>query len=132
MPEKPVAIEEWRAKLATGDAQSAWDAFIARYRRLISGTIRRTVIERDDVVEVFAEVCAALATDDMALVKRHAEKGSATFSTWLVAVVHHRAVDWMRKEDGRRRITVPPGLTNLQKELFQRVFVERRSHVEAY
>jgi len=132
MPEKPVVMEEWRAKLAAGDSQGAWDAFITRYRRLITGTIRRTVIERDDIAEVFAEICAALSTDDMALLKRHAQEGAATFSTWLVTVVHHRAVDWMRKEHGRRRITPPPGLTDLQQRIFHHIVAERRSHVETY
>jgi len=75
MPEKPVVMEEWRAKLAAGDSQGAWDAFITRYRRLITGTIRRTVIERDDIAEVFAEICAALSMDDMALLKRHVQEG---------------------------------------------------------
>lgn len=124
--------EAWRSQLAAGDIRSAWDSFISRYRRLIVGTIRRTVADKDDVAEVVAEVCAALSTDDMALLQRHVEAGTARFSTWLVTVVHHRAVDWIRQQHGRRRITAPPGLTDLQQHIFQYVFGERRSHVEAY
>jgi RNA polymerase sigma factor (sigma-70 family) len=124
--------EEWRAQLAAGDTKSAWDSFVTRYRRLIIGTIRRTVANKDDVAEVFAEVCAALSTDDMSLLQRHVEAGTARFSTWLVTVVHHRAVDWMRQQYGRRRVAPPPGLTDLQRHIFQYVFGERRSHVETY
>lgn len=125
-------MEPWRTKIAAGDVQAAWDLFIERYRRLILATIRRTVLDSDDAMEVFSEVCADLSIDDLALPLRHDEAGQSKFSTWLVTVVHHRTVDWMRQREGRRRISAPRGLSAIQQWIFQNVFVERRSHVESY
>ena len=125
-------MESWRAKLAAGDAEGAWDEFIARYRRLILATIRRTLGDDDDVVEVFAEVCARLSSDELMRLRRHAESDTSRFSTWLVTVVHHRTIDWVRHRDGRPRIRVPAGLSPSQEKIFKHVFDERRSHIEAY
>ena len=125
-------MESWRAKLSAGNTEGAWDEFITRYRRLIFATIRRTLGDDDDVVDVFAEVCANLSADNLALPQRHAESGKARFSTWLVAVVHHQTIDWVRHREGRHRVRPPAGLSSLQQQIFQRVFAERRSHVEAY
>ena len=125
-------MESWRAKLAEGDAQAAWDLFITRYRRLILATIRRSLLEDDDVVELFAEICATLGIDDLARLRLHEESPERQFSTWLVTVVHHHCIDWLRKRDGRRRVRTPTGLSPVRQEIFQRVFVDRRSHVEAY
>lgn len=83
-------------------------------------------------MELFAEVCATLSIDDLARLKRHTESPERRFSTWLVTVVHHQCIDWVRQREGRRRVRPPQGLSPLQQEIFQRVFVDRRSHVETY
>jgi hypothetical protein len=56
----------------------------------------------------------------------------ARFTTWLVTIVHHLTIDWLRQRNGRQRVMAPDGLSPLQQQIFQRVFVERRSHSEAY
>lgn len=125
-------MESWRAKLAAGDSEGAWDEFITRYRRLIVATIGRTLGDDDDVGDVFAEICANLSSDDLARLRRHTELGTSLFSTWLVTVVHHQTIDWVRHRDGRPRMRAPAGLSPAQLRIFKRVFDERRSHVEAY
>lgn len=125
-------MEEWRAKLAAGEAEAAWGQFIARYQRLIVATIRRTVGNEDDVADVFSDFCAALVEDNLDLLKRHSDTGKARFSTWLVTVVHRRTIDWIRHREGRRRLTLPDGLSSVQKRIFEHIFVDRRSHVEGY
>ncbi|MGK2962364.1 MAG: RNA polymerase sigma factor [Gemmatimonadaceae bacterium] len=122
----------WRATLAAGDPRRAWDQFIARYRRLIFAVIRRSLTEEDDVADVFAEVCADLSTHELARLARHTDSGKARFSTWLVTVVHHQTIDWVRHREGRRRVTAPKALTPLQRQIFDCIVGERRSHVEAY
>lgn len=125
-------MEAWRAKLSAGDTAGAWDSFIGRYRQLIFAVIRRTLGDDDDVDDVFAEVCADLSRDNLALVARHSDAGKARFSTWLVTVVHHKAIDWIRHRDGRRRVIDPEGLSPLQLQIFQCLARDHRSHVEAY
>ena len=125
-------MESWRAKLSGGNTEDAWDEFITRYRRLILATIRRTLGDDDDVADVFAEVCGSLSADNLARLARHTESGAARFSTWLVTVVHHQAIDWVRQREGRHRVRPPAALSSLQQEIFKHVFDELRSHVEAY
>ncbi len=125
-------MESWRASLTAENTEAAWDDFITHYRRLILATIRRTLGDDDDVVDVFAEVCANLSADNLTRLRRHDESAGARFSTWLVTVVHHQTIDWVRHREGRHRVRPPAGLSSLQQQIFQRVFDERRSHVEAY
>jgi RNA polymerase sigma factor (sigma-70 family) len=125
-------VEIWRATLAAGDSAGAWDLFITRYRRLILAVIRRTLADDDDVSDVFAEVCADLCSDELVRLARHTDSGTARFSTWLVTVVHHRTIDWVRHRDGRRRVTAPTELSTIQHQIFDRIIGEHRSHVEAY
>jgi RNA polymerase sigma factor (sigma-70 family) len=126
-------VEPWCAKLAEGDADAAWDLFIDRYRRVIIATIRR-IVEEDDLLDAFAHVCHKLSNDQLARLKQYDERTprQARFSTWLVTVVYNLVIDWLRQHRGRRRVTVPRGLTAAQQRIFTCVFVERRSHAEAY
>jgi RNA polymerase sigma factor (sigma-70 family) len=127
-------VEAWRAKLDEGDTAAAWDLFLERYRRLILATIRRMVGNQEDVFDAFAHVCHGLFARDMARLGRFSEEGprTARFSTWLITVVHHQVVDWLRQENGRIRIKTPEGLSPLQRGIFTQVFVLKRSHLEAY
>ena len=125
-------MELWRVRLASGDTAGACELFIKRYRGLILAVIRRTLDDDDDVSDVFAEVCGDFCADDLARLARHTDSGKARFSTWLVTVVHHRTIDWVRHRDGRRRVTMPAELSTIQQQIFDRIVRERRSHVEAY
>jgi RNA polymerase sigma factor (sigma-70 family) len=112
----------------------AWDGFLSRYRRLIFASIRHYTQDHDDGMDVFADVCEKLRSDGMARLRTRAEAPSrARFSTWLVTVVRHLTVDWYRHRDGRQRISrLAQGLAPRHRRIFELVFVERRSHVEAY
>jgi RNA polymerase sigma factor (sigma-70 family) len=127
--------EPWIAPLDTGHPEAAWDAFIGRYRRLIFASIRHYARDYDDVMEVFARVCEALREDDFRRLRTYAAEPvhRARFSTWLVTVVRHLTIDWFRQRDGRRRLpALAEGLPPLQRRIFEHVFLEGRSHVEAY
>jgi RNA polymerase sigma factor (sigma-70 family) len=128
-------VEPWIAPLEEGNPEAAWDLFIERYRRLIFGAIRHYTAEPDDVMDVFARVCEALRENDFARLRRcaaHADP-SRPLSTWLVAVVHNLTIDWFRHRDGRRRLsTVAAALPPFRQRIFEYVFVDGRSHVEAY
>ena len=127
--------EPWIGPLEAGDPEGAWDLFIERYRRLIFGAIRRYTSEPDDVMDVFARVCEALRENDFARLRRCAATvdPDRPFSTWLVAVVHNLTIDWFRHRDGRPRLSaLAATLPRIQQRIFEYVFLEQRSHVEAY
>ena len=127
--------EQWIAPLEAGDHEAAWDLFIERYRRLIFGAIRRYTAEADDVMDVFARVCEALRENEFARLRRCAARWEPDrpLSTFLYTVVHNITIDWFRHRDGRPRLSaVAAGLPPLQQRIFEYVFVDGRSHVEAY
>jgi len=128
-------MEDWTAALDRDDAEAAWDLFISRYRRLIFAAIRHYAQDYDDVMDVFARVCEALREDDLRRLRAyHAQaEHRARFSTWLVTVVRNLTIDWFRRRDGRRRLpAVAEELPPRQRQMFEHVFLEGRSHVEAF
>ena len=123
------------AELRRGKPDAAWDLFVTRYRRLLFAAIRHYAEDYDDVMDVFARVCEALREDDFRRLRSwmDAPVHRARFTTWLVTVVRHITVDWFRSRDGRRRVSrLVESLAPLRQRIFELVFVDRRSHVEAY
>jgi RNA polymerase sigma factor (sigma-70 family) len=128
-------MEDWAAELEAGRPEAAWDRLLERYQRLIFAAIRHYADDHDDVMDIFAWVCEALRADDLRRLRSYLAQPQhrARFSTWLVTVVRHLAVDWFRHRDGRRRLSDSvAALPVLQRSIFQHVFLDRRSHVEAY
>jgi DNA-directed RNA polymerase specialized sigma24 family protein len=128
-------MEDWAVELRQGRPEVAWDLFVSRYRRLIFAGIRHYAQDYDDVMDVFARVCEALREDDLRRLRVYAQQSdhAARFSTWLVTVVRHLTIDWFRHKDGRRRLSaVAEALPPLQRRIFELVFFEHKSHVEAY
>ena len=128
-------MAEWSDELRGGSPEAAWDDFITRYRPLVFATIQHYARDYDDVMDVFARVCQALREDDMRRLRTWLEQPNHTarFTTWLVAVVRNITIDWFRSRDGRRRLSmVAEKLPSLRRQIFQAIFVERRSHIEAY
>ena len=127
--------EPWSTALESGDPEAAWELLLERYRRLIFGAIRHYVRDHDDVMDVFARVCAALHANDFARLRRYLAEPDhrARFSTWLVAVVHNQTIDWLRHRDGRGRLPIPPiPLAPLRQQIFELVFLKHRTHAETF
>ena len=128
-------MEPWVAELQRGSTEAAWDTFITRYRRVIFAAIRHFVRDHDDVMDVFARVCEALREDDFARFRRCAASvdPDRPFSTWLVVVIRHLTIDWLRHRNGRPRLSaIAAALPPLQQRIFTYVFIEQRSHVETF
>ena len=89
------AMEPWADQLLRGETERAWDLFVDRYRRLIFSAIRRYASGHDEIMDVFAHVCAALREQDLARLRGFIVTPSprAQFSTWLVAVVRNQTID---------------------------------------
>ncbi|PYP15934.1 MAG: hypothetical protein DMD52_08860 [Gemmatimonadetes bacterium] len=128
-------MEDWVIELQGGRPEAAWDRLLERYRRLIFAAIRHYAQDYDEVMDVFARVCEVLREDDLARLRCYVEQPihSARFSTWLVTVVRHLTIDWFRHRHGRRRLSaLAERLPALRRRIFELVFFERRSSVEAY
>lgn len=128
-------MEAWLSRLENGDPTAAWALFEGRYRRLILATIRRLLHDHDDVMDVYAGVCASLTANDFDRLRRYSVRSAsgATVCTWLVIVVRNLVVDWLRKSSGRRRTPVIPGdLAGLQRAIYSALCVEELSRVEAF
>ena len=128
-------MELWVAELQGGRPEAAWDLFLNRYRRLIFAAIRHYAEDHDDVMDVFARVCEAMREKDFARLRRCASRvdPNRPFSTWLFTVVHNLTIDWFRHLNGRPRLNaLAAALPPVQRRIFQYVFLEQRSHVEAY
>ena len=128
-------MEDWVVCLQEGRPDPAWDLFLARYRRLIFAAVRHYAQDYDEVMDVFARVCEALRENDFARLRRCAARfdPARPFSTLLVVIVRNLTVDWYRHRDGRPRLSLLAAeLPPMQKRIFEYVFLEQRSHVEAY
>jgi RNA polymerase sigma factor (sigma-70 family) len=128
-------MDAWAVHLGQAQYERAWDEFLHRYRRVIFAAIRHYARDYDDVMDVFAHVCAVLRADDLARLRSWLDDNdhTARFSTWLIVVVRHLTVDWFRHRDGRPRIPAfAEKLPGLQRRIFEHVFVEQRSHLETF
>lgn len=128
-------MDAWVSELRRGSPETAWDAFLDRYRRLIFAAIRHYAQDYDDVMDVFARVCESLRADDLRRLRNWADQTDhrASFSTWLVTVVRNLTIDWFRVRDGRHRVSaVAERLPPVQRAIFERVFEDGRSHLETY
>lgn len=128
-------MEDWFTALDRGHSDAGWDLFVSQYHRLVFATIRRYARDYDDVMEVFAWVCEALREDDLRRLRAyHAQPDHrAKFSTWLVTVVRNLTIDWFRRREGRRRLpAVAENLPRHQRQIFELVFLDGHSHVEAF
>lgn len=130
----PPSEDAWLGVLQAGDADAAWDLFIAQYRRLIFATIRHYTRDHDEVMDAFAHVCTALRDNRLARLQRYWDRPTHTarFSSWLVTVVRHQVIDWLRQHTLRRQPRFAGTLSALEREIFDLVFVQGRSHVETY
>jgi RNA polymerase sigma factor (sigma-70 family) len=128
-------MDDWMVELRRGNSDAAWDLFVARYRRVIFAAIHHYARDPDDAADIFAWVCEALRADDLRRLRQYADypRHDARVSTWLVTVVRHLTVDWFRHRDGRRHLSlIGESLPPLRRRIFELVYLDRHTHVEAY
>lgn len=128
-------MDDWMAELRRGQHERAWDLFLDGYRGLLFAAIRHYAREYDDVMDVFTYVCDELRSDDLRRLRVYVVEVEhrARFSTWLVTVVHHLTIDWLRRRDGRPRPSaLAQKLSPLRRQIFEGVFVDNRTHIETY
>lgn len=127
-------MKAWVEQLDRGDLDGAWDGFLSLYRPLILATIRRVVGDPDDVMDVFSDVCAAFSAGDSARLRTGAAivRDGNDLAPWIVTVVRRAAIDWRRREEGRPRLTIPDGLSQLHRRIYQLRCIEHHALVETF
>src|SRR6476469_1809929 len=96
-PEDAAGDADVLRRIRAGDP-TAIDDLYARFRRPAFALARR--ILADDVLaeDVLQEVFLSIWRDPSAF-----ERGRGTVASWLLAMVHHKAVDSVRREESQRR-----------------------------
>src|SRR5215207_3902214 len=96
-PDEPARDVEVMRRIHAGD-RSAIDELYERFRRPAFALARR--ILGDDVLaeDVLQEVFLSVWRDPGAF-----DRGRGSVASWLLAVVHHKAVDSVRREESQRR-----------------------------
>lgn len=116
-------------RIRAGD-RSAVDDLYERFRRPAFSLARR--ILGDDVLaeDVLQEVFLSVWRDPAAF-----DRGRGSVASWLLAVVHHKAVDAVRREESQRRrqtlaeedlaLTAPVATRDVEDEAWTRVVAQR-------
>ena len=98
------SISAWLPALLSQEHERAWDGFLKEYAALILQVVYLFERDQDRIDDCFVFVCEQLKRDDLKRIRRFDTDGSASFSTWLRAVVRNLCLDWRRKRFGRPRL----------------------------
>ncbi|HJX93769.1 MAG TPA: sigma-70 family RNA polymerase sigma factor [Pyrinomonadaceae bacterium] len=101
MPQLP--IEDLLSKLDSPNAEEAWTQFLSDYSSHVYQVVRRHESDLDDIADCFQFVCERLIENRAKRLRKFKGEGTATFATWLRAIVRNLCVDWHRQKFGRHR-----------------------------
>jgi RNA polymerase sigma factor (sigma-70 family) len=96
-PEDTPEDAEVLQRIRAGD-RSAVEDFYGRFRRPAFALARRILADDALAEDVLQEVFLSVWRDPDAY-----DRGRGSVATWLLAVVHHKAVDAVRREESQRR-----------------------------
>ncbi len=116
-------------RLQAGDRDAVDDLYV-RFRRPAFSLARRILGDDTMAEDVLQDVFLSVWRDPWAY-----ERGRGTFASWLLAVVHHKAVDAVRREESQRRRTAqagdelmlaePMATRDVEEEAWSRVVAEQ-------
>ena len=103
-PERRERADEELAGDVVDGSQSALAGLYDRYGRRAYSLARRICVDESLAEDVVQEVFLAFWREPLRF-----DPNRGAFSTWLLTLVHHKAVDAVRRESTVRRRTVPSG-----------------------
>src|SRR3954449_9860860 len=128
-PEDDVADADLVRRIRAGD-RSAVDDLYDRFRRPAFALARRILGDDGLAEDVLQDVFLSVWRDPGAY-----DRGRGTFASWLLAVVHHKSVDAVRREESQRRrqrkaeedveLDVPTAARDVEDEAWDRLVAER-------
>jgi RNA polymerase sigma factor (sigma-70 family) len=115
-------------RIRAGD-RSAVDGLYDRFRRPAFALARRILADDALAEDVLQEVFLSVWRDPAAF-----DRGRGSVASWLLAVVHHKAVDAVRREESQRRrqamaedemaLDAPVAARDVEEEAWSRVVAE--------
>jgi RNA polymerase sigma factor (sigma-70 family) len=99
-------LAEVRQLLRASDMEAreqAWEAFIARYSRLLLHIAGLVMPDQDGVMDAYAYTIEQLRQQDFRTLRGYVESDRCRFSTWLAVVARRSCVDFHRHRYGRLR-----------------------------
>ena len=128
-PERSSPDADLLRRIAAGDA-GAVDDLYERFRRPAFALARRILADDTLAEDVIQEVFLSVWRDPGAFDGRR-----GTFASWLMAMVHHKAVDAVRREESQRRrqtlaeddlvLSAPNSTYDVEEEAWSRSVAER-------
>lgn len=126
-------IDELLRSLGSPEAQRAWADFLEAYSPVILQAVKLREQDLDSINDCFLFVCEALARDRFRRLRKFRSVGTATFPTWLRAVVRNLCVDWRRAKFGRpREFEFVSQLSVFDQEVFRSIHTGSRSQEETF
>jgi RNA polymerase sigma factor (sigma-70 family) len=128
-PEDPAADADLLRRIGAGD-RTAVDDLYERFRRPAFALARRILADDSLAEDVLQEVFLSVWRDPAAY-----DRARGSLSSWLLTVVHHKAVDAVRREESQRRrqtlaeeesaLAEPVAARDVEEEAWSRVVAER-------
>jgi RNA polymerase sigma factor (sigma-70 family) len=128
-PEDPALDADLLRRIRAGD-RTAVDDLYERFRRPAFALARRILADESLAEDVLQEVFLSVWRDPSAY-----DRARGSFSSWLLAVVHHKAVDAVRREESQRRrqtlvqedhaLSEPVAARDVEEEAWARVVAEQ-------
>ena len=110
-------------RLASSEADQAWEEFLDLYHPLIIRVIRHFEENSDRLCDCFVFVCERLNRRRFRRLRSFRLDGPASFKTWLQVVVRNLCLDWRRSRLGRSRPSpATASLHPLDQEIYRCVF----------
>jgi RNA polymerase sigma factor (sigma-70 family) len=128
-PERSSPDADLLRRITAGDARAVDDLY-ERFRRPAFALARRILVDETLAEDVLQDVFLSVWRDPGAFDGR---RGS--FASWLMAMVHHKAVDAVRREESQRRrqtlaeddlaLRAPMSTNDIEEEAWSRSVAER-------
>jgi RNA polymerase sigma-70 factor (ECF subfamily) len=128
-PQDPAADADLLRRIRAGDRTAVEDLY-ERFRRPAFALARRVLADDSLAEDVLQEAFLSVWRDPSAY-----DRARGSFSSWLLAVVHHKAVDAVRREESQRRrqtmaeedhaLAEPVSARDVEEEAWTRVVAEQ-------
>ena len=114
-------------------AKPAWTFFVQRYSGLILQTIHEQESDYDQALDRYLYVCQKLADRRFKRLLTFKRGGEREFAAWLRAVTRNLCIDYLREQQGRRRLPrAIARLPALDQEVFETAFWQGHTATEAH